>query len=535
MTEILSISTLRNYTTNECIFFRGSDPEFCYIILDGSVLQTELTAAEYFKKFTSTKNVNRKVEHFYLENVKINNKGNQIFKLGDVFGIKNLINEKQYIYTCLSKEKNTALLLIPKDFFIQKMKEKIVTTDDNLKKMICRSFHIFVQMGKKIFEKYFNKMIKLFPRYGEFIINSQQKADSLFIIFQGNYVINDKNYGDLILLTEGEMFGCDSLNDNENDKKYTYNIISKVTNGVILQFKIENLSKYYLTKIKNQLSDYFNQRKIFIIDYINRQKNLRNELSKKYELIGTVKNNKKKDFNIKNKNHPNDSNLLGINESFFNKIVESIQLAKSKKIKCKRNFKFNIKNTKISKLNINNKNKNKFYSPEIKNPFKIFKDDEQSSRNKLVNLLDNKKTHQKVSSFNKINTTNNNIYVTSVETIPTEAFSYTNTNANLNYYEKISGKTLSFRNKIMMSKDFEKKRRNNSLKKTGIYEYIKNSVNYFNDGGIKYTKSKLCKVKRPLSSKFFYDTHKYNIPLYVFCDSKEKNLLKIDDIMNYKL
>ena len=535
MTEILSISDLRSYSNNECVFFRGSDPDFCYIVLDGSVQETELTTKEYFEKFTSAKNVKRKIEQRYLENVKFDNKGNHIFTLGDVIGMKNLINENKYLYTCLSNQKNTALLLIPKDFFILKMKEKIATTDDNLKKLICRSFQIFIQMGKKVFDRYFNKMIKIFPRNGEFIVSSQQKADSLFIIFQGHYAVNDKEYGDLILLTEGEIFGSDSLNDDENDKKYKFNIISKVSNGVIIQLKIENMSNYILSKIKTQLSDYFNQRKIFINGYINRQNNMRNELSKQYELIGTVKKTKNKDNKIINNKYSNYHNLIKIND-FFNKIIENTREAKMKKMQSKRNFNFNIKNTKLSIINPSEKNKNKCYSPKIKTPLKILKDHKQNGRNELSNLFSNKKVHKKILSWNKINTVNNNIYITSVDTNPTDTLSYTNTIGNFNHCERNSEKKIaSYRNKIMLSKNFEKKIRNSSLKKTNIYEYVKNTVNYLNDGGIEYSRNNFSRLKRPFSSKFFYDTHKYNIPLYVLCDTKEKNQLNINSLMNFKL
>ena len=537
MTEILSISNLRSYTTNECIFFRGAEPEFCYIVLDGSVQKTKLTATEYFEKFTSTRNINRKIEKYYLESVKVDDKESNIFKMGDIIGKKNLINEKQYFFTCLAREKNTALLLIPKDFFIQKIKEKIVTTDDNLKKVVCRCLQVFIQMGKTVFDRYFNKIIKLFPRYGEFIVNSQQKADSLFIIFQGNFVLNDKNYGDLILLTEGEMFGNESLNDNEKDKKYNYNIISKVSNGVILQFKIENLPDSVLIKMKSHLNDYFKQRKKFINGYINRQNNIRNELSKKYELIKAVKKSKSNHKDIINDKYHYDNKILRINEEVFKKIMENNREIKSKKIKSKRNFNFSTKNININFETINtiDKNKNKFNSPKIKTPFKLFKDNKLTPKNKFSNLFSNKKIHQKVLSWNKLNTENNNIYVTSLETNPTDTISYNNTFANFNRYEKNSEKKkVSFKKKIMSPKVFSKKKRDYfSLKKTGMYEYIKNTIDCFNDGGINYRKN--TKLTRPLSSKCFYDTHKYNIPLYVLCDSKEKNQLNIDNLMNFKL
>ena len=93
-----------------------------------------------------------------------------------------MIINKKYRTTCYSNNDNTILLLISKDYFLLNLKNKISKGNDKIKAMILRSFKIFRMVEIKVLEKYFQKMIKLFPIFGETIISNKEIANAIYFL-----------------------------------------------------------------------------------------------------------------------------------------------------------------------------------------------------------------------------------------------------------------------------------------------------------------------------------------------------------------
>jgi hypothetical protein len=126
--EMLTIGILKTYKKNEQIFKKYSYPEYYYMVLIGEVLQPNIPYE---------------------------------FKPGIFFGEKNIINNSKYRIIPYSNSDNTVLLLIPKDFFLLKLKNKIIDGNDKIRQMIFSSFKIFSMIERKVYEKFYLKMEKM--------------------------------------------------------------------------------------------------------------------------------------------------------------------------------------------------------------------------------------------------------------------------------------------------------------------------------------------------------------------------------------
>ena len=556
--EMLSIGILKTYKKNEQIFKKYTYPEYYYMVLIGEVMQPNMPYE---------------------------------FKPGKFFGEKNIINNSKYRIIPYSNTDNTVLLLIPKDFFLLKLKYKIIDGNDKIKQMLFDSFKILRMIERKDYEKFYLKMKKILPSFGEIIVSNEEIANSIFLIYNGYCTLSNEKEGDIIILQKGDIFGNESLNNfDENGKmlnrKYTYNIINKSESSIIFRFIVTDLTKYIVNGMKTSLSDYFIKREEIIKKYYKRKKFIQNNYKKDYDIFKTV--SKKQDIL---------NNIITIDtiEKSFSNILSEIRLNKEtinsrKRIITKMSRGFNKKKitkaiiqkylqteknkspiypqNKFSSINATKRNisENSIISPERRKR-NVYWFSEERKNNKKINKSNfknkvNINQNSNLSSKVLITPDNNDIYLTSVN--------------NENNFNTINNATIHKRNKIIFSpirkmdnkdnKDliktdfthshnktsrrfinsaFSSNRFSTSYKSSSNFMSTRDQVeaygitvfdtmSYFNDGpNERLFKRNYSDKNRNASQRknLFYRTRKYNIPLYILCNLKERK--KFPKIANF--
>ena len=556
--EMLSIGILKTYKKNEQIFKKYTYPEYYYMVLIGEVMQPNMPYE---------------------------------FKPGKFFGEKNIINNSKYRIIPYSNTDNTVLLLIPKDFFLLKLKYKIIDGNDKIKQMLFDSFKILRMIERKDYEKFYLKMKKILPSFGEIIVSNEEIANSIFLIYHGNCILSNEKEGDILILQKGDIFGNESLNNfDENGKmlnrKYTYNIINKSESSIIFRFIVTDLTKYIVNGMKTSLSDYFIKREEIIKKYYKRKKFIQNNYKKDYDIFKTL---------IKKQDVLNNIITIDTIEKSFSNILSEIRLNKEtinsrKRIITKMSRGFNKKKitkaiiqkylqteknkspiysqNKFSSINATKRNisENSIISPERRKR-NVYWFSEERKNNKKINKSNfknkvNINQNSNLSSKVLITPDNNDIYLTSVN--------------NENNFNTINNATIHKRNKIIFSpikkmdnkdnKDliktdfthshnktsrrfinsaFSSNRFSTSYKSSSNFMSTRDQVeaygitvfdtmSYFNDGpNERLFKRNYSDKNRNASQRknLFYRTRKYNIPLYILCNLKERK--KFPKIANF--
>ena len=263
--QFLQKGIIKKYKLDEIIYDKGKYPKYYFLVLYGSVS--------------------------YID------KRPRIFTAGSFFG-REIMKDIKYKYTAIAKNKNTILLLVPKKICYSYLKDIILTTIDNIQNCLERNFHIFKTFNRPIFEKYYRRMIILYPFTGELIVSNEEVANSIFIIYRGNCILNIEENKDLMILSEDDVFGTESLaNIDENGKmnngKFLYNIINNSPNTILFKFFINDLNRIIINDLKNQLATNFLERNNIIQNHENRKVNLENKLIKKYESLKKKKDKSK--------------------------------------------------------------------------------------------------------------------------------------------------------------------------------------------------------------------------------------------------
>ena len=559
MFQLLSIGILKSFKKDECINNKGCLAEHYFLVLFGAVFFQSL---------------------------------NQEYLPGNFFGEKYLIYNKKYRTSIISNKDNTILLLIPKDFFINNLKNKIMKGNDRVRIMILKSFKIFNMIERKTLEKYFQKMIKLFPSPEEIIISNNEIADSIYLIYEGSCALSNEKQGDLLILEKGDIFGNESLyniNDNKTIMKnrYKYNIVNKSQNTIIFKFFINDLSKYLINGMKTYLASYFLSREEIIKNSSHTKKVIKNIFKKEYDLFKRPINKKEminnfcfnnniitnekiqKSFNhvlseirFKRKEENFNKKLIPCMSNFFNKNTFLIQeFLQNNKIKSSSNSKTNIEKLNSKYLNTNKSKK------EIRKILWFSEKKENNNKNKknkkhnnFLNNNSNFNYSSKILTFTDNNNNNSNLYLTSINqvnknnnnifNIKDNIFKISQKNPFYNKEGTITTESSINQNRInkrLINSAFSTNlcsisNKNNS-KILSVREQIETygctileTMSYFNDGiNDKFLKRNYsANTKRRITNNkknLFYQTQKYNIPLYVLCDKREKR--KFPDITNF--
>lgn len=442
----------------------------------------------------------------------------QTFYPGTFFG-NEIIRDVKYRHTALASEQNTIILLIPKEYFYKYMKNNLINSIEKTDKLLINSFHIFKTFDYATLNKLKKKMVKIYPETGKIIISNQEIANAIYVIFKGNCALNIEESENLIILDEGDIFGIESLMNFEGelkDNKYLFNIINKSSDTIIFKFFINDLNRQIINSMRNQLSDYFLERKNIIQKFVSMKEEMKDKLFKKYHYRILDKKNITRKFlpqSVYKEFPPNES------EKLYYKVLHKIRLNEKnindkQKINLKNKFKFNksqnkrnnllnkiVKSKSYISLKENHINKTRkkimsnlllkknireikkiIFNSEIK---KIINDKIKEKDNKIKdnNLLDNDNGNQ--NDQNIINSKNMNFSFNSNK----DTFFFTTINTNRkqkNIYKTInilsakSRKSKSQKTKSKQPKSQDNLNNKEELSKTIMASTYRDSISYRN-------------------------------------------------------
>ena len=434
--KILKTGILKSYNSNEEIYKKKEKPQFYFLVLTGLVsynnIKDVLTPGSFF--------------------------GDEIYKV------------KHYKHNAFALKDKTILLLLPRLFFNQNLKNKIVSANEKIKNSFVKNFTIFKKFDNIIIEKYLEKkMTKLFPDTGEIIISNKDNADSIFIIYKGNCSLNIGENCDAIILGQDNIFGIESLNNIDEkgvllDNKYLYNIINKSPNSIILKFSIKNLHLPIINDLKEKLIPSLIERNDIIQKHEKMKENLKNKLVKKYQSLEGKKNRKK----LLISDYKEISSEIAEN-SYYNEIKNLIQLKKSLNDKRKflhKNSCFSMKNI-INKGNLIDKMKKSNSYINILENNKIPIDIKKIiSNTELKKLIDKKKETKEIKNNSKEKIPNSNRSFNDQNIINKKNIFFTTRNKILNKRKQplskiiniinLKGNTLTYRKKLTNNTKDEK-------------------------------------------------------------------------------
>ena len=536
--EMLKSGILHQYKKDEIIYKKETYPKFYFIILAGTV------------SFLNSSEI--------------------IIKPGNFLG-NEIIQRTRYKQTSISTSDKTVLLSIPKAFIISNIIDKIILANERIQKVLENSFPYFKTIDRTLYFKYCEKMIKLFPKVNETIISNKEVADAIFIIYNGICVLNFEENQDLIKLDKGDIVGSESLanldeNGNIMNYKYLYNLVNKANNTIIFKFFIKDFNKNIINELNDQLSAYFLKREAIIQKNELMQKFMKRRLMKNYNIFKKKENINEyisksmiKDFTPeKAENSFNQAlNKIRSKENFYKDkqklILRGTCINKDNIIKNNLFKKFNANKSSISLKEINLKEIKKKYT-SLSNLIKIGKINQKSiisdykksfenseEKNEEINIIDKNDNMQK-NSASSIKNKN-----TSLEGSNNNSFFFTAVKSQKNIYKKINivgnkKESILFSSRLKKKKISENisipkiislipsLRKDSFSSRTSRFMSAKKQIetygcpvidtmNYFNYG----EKKRYLKMnKSELGKKcLFYETLKFNIPLFIFCRNKE--------------
>ena len=547
--EILSIGTLKLFNKDDIIYNKNNYPEYFYFVLSGKV--------------------------------SFQNSNDEFFP-GDFFGDKYLKFNKKYRLTSYSSKDNTILLLISKEFYSLNLKNNLLKGNDKIRTILLKSFKIFRMIEVKTLAKYYKKMIKLFPSSEEIIISNKEIANAIFLIYEGRCILSIGKKGDLINLERGDIFGNESLNNVDREGRigknnYNYNIINKSPSSIIFKFLIKDLSRYIINGMKAYLSPYFLKREEITKNLREKKNSIQHNLKKKYDLFKRPINQKEiidkycfnKNIITSDKVKKSFNNVLlelrlnRKDENFKKKLIPNISHFISKKAFLKQKY-FESKRNKTTYLKSKANNKEIYKNMKLNHNlpskreirkmiwFSDLENFNKNNNNKIINTTSNYNYSSKLLTISDNN--NSNLYLTSINQInrPNEnnQMAISPIRPDSNKERTITANSSYNQNRInrrLINSGISSNRCSTSFK-TGskiisirqqIETYgctILDTMNYFNNGSSqKYMKRNFSAGNKKgidfNKKKIFYQTQKYNIPLYVLCDEFEKR--KFPDIPNF--
>ena len=403
----------------------------------------------------------------------------------------------------------------------------------------------------------------------------------------GDLIILDK--GDIF---GSESLANVDKDGNILNSKYVYNLINKAQNTIIFKFFISNLNKHIINNLKIQLATYLKERNDIIQKHKNMREDLGNRLKKKYKIFKKKENinelihllmYKKFTFEKAEISFNNALKIIRKNEKFENDKQKFIPNKKSffdntifknklfKKIPRSNSF-INFKDMKDLSINRNRGSimTNLLLKKDIKKM--ILAQDLKKMISNQNEENKNEETHKKKNQKNQHNNNINNSFKTiNADNSNNSSFFFTSVNFGpnkKNIYKKIP--IISAKNKISKAKkilskkdenedysflnDFSKKISRLQSTNRGSISYRNlshamsakkqietygctalDTINYFNCGDKErslksYNSHKNFNIKNQKKC-IFYRTRKYNLPLFILCNEKER--IKYPEILKF--
>ena len=547
--NIIRTGILTTYKLNDVIYKKETYPKFFYLLLSG------------------------KVSLLSIPDIIINP--------GSFFG-EEIFQHIRYKYTAVSTSDKTILLSIPKDFAITNILEKIINTNENIEKTLQNSFEIF-KSDRGLYQKHLDKMVKLFPKLDEVVISNKDNADAIFVIYNGLCLLNDDNNQNLILLDKGNIVGSESLvNIDENgeikNNKYLYNLTSKYNNTIIFKFFIKDLNEKTLNALTIQLSTSFIERNNFIQKSEISQQLNKKRLMSKYTMFKKKENINDyishcmiKKFSPKKAEHSfnhvlkkirlkedieNDKQRLTVRTCLFKRNINNIFKKKINQSKSHKNMiELNSKNKKYSSF-LNLVKKEKIIKNNFLESLGDLPENKEEQKEENTNNLVHKNSFNSNKNPNILdNSANNSFFFTAVapkKTIYKKIEIIGKKHESALFSKRLRKKNSLKENSAIKDTDYTKlksllssdtkdsyQNRNFSLfmpEKKQVENFgfpVLDTIHYFNFG-YKYKNKKDNKSEKKVNKEdkscIFYETKKFNIPLFIFCKKKEK--VNFDNFQN---
>ena len=526
--SILKTGILKSYNLKEEIIKKKTKPQFYFLILKGIVSYD-----------------------------------NAIYIPGSFFGDE-ILKDNYYNHNAEAQKDDTTLLLFPKESFNEHLKNNIINTNDKIKNLLINSFDIFQTFDNSTIEKYREKkMTKIFPETGEMIISNNEIADAIFIIYKGSCSLNIGENLDLMILSQDNLFGIESLNNidekgNLMNNQYLYNIINKSPDTIIFKFPIINLNKAIIIDLKTQLTPSLLERNEVLQKHEKMKEDLKNKLVKQYNSLEGMKYKKKlllkfyKELSSEEAENSYNKEYNNIRQQhLFSKDKQKITHMNScliMKNVIKKKYLFDKPKKSNSCFNLLENEKNPISDRRKKIMSNILLKKDSIDLKKIVLNLDLKKLiHNKAENANKKNIKKKREIYRTIYVLNSKE------NSNYTYRKRLINKIKKEKEDCSTAKDdesntiigstfrdsisYNKKRKYISAKKQ-IEAYgctALDSMNYFNYGK---KENSLYSViyendKNRINNKkcLFYETNKYNLPLFVLCENEQT---KLPEIINNK-
>ena len=558
--NILQTGILKSYNLEEEIFKKRTKPQFYYLILKGIV------SCNNMNYIPGTFFGDEIIKDIYYNYDAVAHKDNTILLLlpresFNKYLKNNIINANDKIKNSLIK--NLGIFQTFDNSTIEKYKENKMTK-------------LFPETGELIIS---NKDIAnaIFIIYkGNCSLNIGKNFDLM--------VLGEDNLFGIESLNNLDEQG------NSMNNKYLYNIINKSPNTIIFKFSINKFHKSIINDLKTQLIPSLLERNDILQKQEKMKIDLKSKLVKKYNSLEGEKFKKKllltfykefspeeveKSYNKEYNNIIQQQQFLNDKQKFmhknsyfimkniikkkylFNNIKKSDSCSnllennknsisdKRKKImsnillkKDTLDLKKIVLNSDLKKI-IHNKEENKNNKENISNLYKTFNDKNHSNKHNIfftnINMNRNKRKRQLYNTINVLNSKEVSHYSFRkrlINKIKEEKEEKGEEYSSIGYNRSNIIFSSTFKDSISSNK----KRKYMSNKKQ-IEAYgctALNSMNYFNYGEKENSLYSFIydKNKNRINCKkcLFYETNKYNIPLFILCDKKEN--IKLPEIIN---
>lgn len=398
--KLANFLKLRFYNKGEVVFNENDDPDGFYGIITGKVSVYNSTTQNELNQY-SHHNVNK---NYQSSNIKI------ILSEGECFGEKALIYDVKRSNTIYSED-STYLFYIAKKYFNLLFKSIMLQAENDKKNFVLSHFSNgdFFEI-----EKIYSDMVMKFYNKGDVVIDSNQYADRIYLILQGECSLNmriEKKMRRIFLSSKGDLLGLESLSNlynekhqnnkntnndytynTDNDYYYKYKIVSETYNCILISIGINNLKKVKSTKVINYLFE-IKKRKEKINLYMRNQRNL--------SFLEMTKRHKEMNNRTSNKQTINPSKISSSNNNEVS--LEFTKCNKTKELTY--NFSMN--------MNILNKYNESTKKDDFKHSFSLYRNKSLILRDLPSRIMTNEKNNMvdenigNIDSMRRVDSSNN--------------------------------------------------------------------------------------------------------------------------------
>ena len=211
---------------NEKVFNEGNPCSKFYFLLKGNI------------SFMKKSYYGKEIEQFSID------------KEGYNFGQWELMNNRYHKYTAICKE-NSYIIFIPKDIFIKYIRDKILKTESDIKKIMKNNLKRHLTISQAKLERFIESNVKnYFFKKNDIIFKRGEETKHLYFIYKGEVnIIKDIGKGvDISFLTKDDSLSVESI--QKKAKRINYKKI--ITKNITKDEESKNNYKLEISLEKNK-------------------------------------------------------------------------------------------------------------------------------------------------------------------------------------------------------------------------------------------------------------------------------------------